>query len=533
MSQHSPASVSPAPDAPVVHDKRRQRNILLATCTALMAVMASVSGLNVAQQQLAIDLGASQNAILWIINGYTVALAALLMPVGAVGDRWGRKHVLLAGLGVFVLASLGAGLATTTTMMIAARVLAGVGAAMIMPVTLSVITSSFAEEDRAQAIGVWAGVAGSGGLVGLFAASFMVDVLTWRWLFAIPAVLVLYSAYMTVRHIPNSVEHSEHPFDVVGSLFSMLAIGGLVLGIHEGPEQGWTAPITIASILIGVVGSFAFVAWERRHVDPLLDVRVFRNRTLASGAITLMALFAVMFGIFLVLFPFFQAVIGWSALRSAVALLPMAFVMMPTSAVLSPKVTDRLGTRNAMLLGAAIAGVGLMTLALRASVDGGYGSILPGLLIIGLGMGLTMTPSTAAITETLPEDKQGVASALNDTTRELGGAIGVALLGSILTTRYESSIDPYLEGIPEEFAEPAREGIGSAFAVAADAGEFAPGIIDAAKNAFVDGWVQSMWVGVALVGLTVVYLVVRGAPAGASDADLDGEIDPDLAVPVT
>lgn len=530
MTTYAPAPPpSPTPTslaAPAVTDKRRQRNILLATCTALMAVMASVSGLNVAQQQLAIDLGASQGAILWIINGYTVALAALLMPVGAIGDRWGRKHVLLAGLAVFALASLGAGVATSTTMMIAARVLAGVGAAMIMPVTLSVITSSFADEDRAQAIGVWAGVAGSGGLVGLFAASFMVDVLTWRWLFAVPVVLVLYSAAMTVRHVPNSTEHSEHPFDIIGSLLSMLAIGGLVLGIHEGPEQGWTATITVVSLLVGTLGAIGFVAWERRHVDPLLDVRVFRNRTLTAGAVTLMSVFAVMFGIFLVLFPFFQAVIGWSALKSAVAMLPMAVVMMPTSALAAPRLTQRLGTRYAMLVGASIAGLGLMTLALRASVDGGYPSILPGLVIIGLGMGLTMTPSTAAITETLPESKQGVASALNDTTRELGGAIGVALLGSILTARYESSIDPHLEGIPDQFADPAREGIGSAFGVAGSAGDHGPAIIDAAKNAFVDGWVQSMWVGVALVAVAVVHLAVSGnsidSPTRAEDDRLPG-----------
>lgn len=510
MTTHAPSPIPVSDAAPAITDKRRQRNILIATCTALMAVMASVSGLNVAQQQLAIDLGASQGAILWIINGYTVALAALLMPVGAIGDRWGRKHVLLAGLAVFAVASLAAGLAPTTTMMIAARVLAGVGAAMIMPVTLSVITSSFSDEDRAQAIGVWAGVAGSGGLVGLFAASFMVDVLTWRWLFAIPAVLVLVSAVMTVRHVPNSADHSDHPFDIVGSILSMLAIGGLVLGIHEGPEQGWTATITLVSIVVGVLGAIGFVTWEKRQVDPLLDVRVFRNRTLTAGAVTLVSVFAVMFGIFLVLFPFFQAVIGWSALKSAVAMLPMAVVMMPTSAIAAPRITDRFGTRNAMLLGASIAGLGLMTLALRASVDGGYLSILPGLMIIGLGMGITMTPSTAAITETLPESKQGVASALNDTTRELGGALGVALLGSILTARYESSIDPYLEGIPEQFADPAREGIGSAFGVAGDAGEHGPAIIEAAKNAFVDGWVQSMWVGVALVGVAVVHLLLSG-----------------------
>ena len=503
--------------SPITLDKRRQRNILIATCTALMAVMASVSGLNVAQQQLAIDLDASQGQILWIINGYTVALAALLMPIGAMGDRWGRKLVLLSGLAVFAAASLGAGLATTTNMMIAARVLAGVGAAMIMPVTLSVITSSFSDEDRAQAIGIWAGVAGSGGLIGLFAASFMVDVLTWRWLFALPVVLVAYSAYMTVRYVPRSVERTEHPFDTVGSILSMVAIGGLILGIHEGPERGWTDAIALTSMALGVLGAFAFVWWERRQIDPLLDVRVFRNRSLAAGSVTLMIVFAVMFGIFLVLFPFFQAVIGWSALKSAVALLPMAAVMMPTSAALAPRVTDRFGTRNTMLAGAMIAGVGLMTLALRASVDGGYMSILPGLVIIGLGIGLTMTPSTAAITETLPADKQGVASALNDTTRELGGAIGVALLGSILTSRYETSIAPNLEGIPAEFAEPASEGIGSAFAVAGRAGEYGPAIVDAAKDAFVEGWVQSMWVGVVMVAAAAVYLIVRGnEPADSS-----------------
>lgn len=503
----------------ITTDEKQLRNILIAMCTALIAVIASVSGLNVAQQDLAVDLGASQSEILWIINAYTVALAALLMPIGAIGDRWGRKPILMIGLVVFGVASLGAAVATTTAFMIVARVVAGVGAAMIMPVTLSVITSSFPPEARTRAIGIWAGFAGAGGIIGLFVSAFMVDMVSWRWLFALPVALVVLAGAMAWRSVPNSREHSEHPFDTVGSVLSALAIGGLVLGIHEGPEQGWTHWITLTGIVVGVIAAIAFVLWELRRHDPLLDVTTFKNRGLASGSLTLLIVFAVMFGIFLVLFPYFQAVIGWSALRSAVALLPMAFVMMPMSAV-APFVAERIGSRTTMLSGVAIFATGLATLALRASVEGGYMSVLPGLVIIGLGMGLTMTPATAAITETLPADKQGVASALNDTSREVGGALGVALLGSVLSAGYESAIEPDLAGLPEELAEPAREGIGGALAVAGQAGEQGPQLVSAAQHAFVDGWVQSMWIGVALAGVTFAYLLFFGPKKRSETGDV-------------
>ncbi len=499
----------------VVADPRAQRRILLAMCTALIAVIASVSGLNVAQQDLAVDLGASQGEILWIINAYTLALAALLMPIGAIGDRWGRKPVLLTGLGLFGLASLGAALAQTVPTMIAARSLAGVAAAMIMPVTLSVITSSFPPADRARAIGIWAGVAGSGGLIGLFVSSFMVDVVTWRWSFALPLVLAALSGVVSLRAVPNSREGAEHPFDTVGSVLSALAIGGIVLGIHEGPEKGWDHPLTVVGLVVGVVALVAFVVWELRRDQPLLDVTAFADRGLASGSLTILVLFAVMFGLFLVLFPFLQAVVGWSALRSAVAMLPIAVVMMPISTV-APRIAERFGSRRTMVAGMAFFGLGIMTLAVRASVEGGYGSILPGLLLIGLGNGLAMSPATAAITETLPADKQGVASALNDTSRELGGAVGVALLGSILSAGYRSAIEPALADLPPELAEPAADGIGGAFAVAAQAGEQGPRIIDAAQHALVEGWVQSMWIAAAVAAATVVYLLLRG-PSGRRD----------------
>lgn len=499
-------------------DKRAQRNILIAMITALVAVLAAMSGLNVAQQQMAIDLGASQGDVLWIINAYTLALAALLLPVGAIGDRFGRKPVLLIGLGVFAVATLGSVFATTVPVMIGARVLAGAGAAMIMPVTLSIVTSSFPAEDRAKAIGVWAGFAGGGSMIGMFVSALMVDVFDWRWVFALPLGLVVVSAIMSSLHAPNSKEVTPHRFDTVGSVLSALAIGGLVLGIHEGPEKGWSAPLTVASMLAGLVGLVLFVLWERRQAAPLLDISAFKDRGLAAGSVTLLIVFAVMFGVFLVLFPYFQAVLGWSALQSAAAMLPMTLVMMPTS-TLAPKLAMRVGSRATMIAGVGIFAGGLATMALRASVEGGYWSVLPGLIIIGLGMGLTMTPATQAITETLPADKQGVASALNDTARELGGAVGIALLGSVLTAGYQSAIGPALDGIPAELAEPASEGIGAAFGVAAQAGTHGPMIIDAAQHAFVDGWVQSMWLGVGMAAVALVYLIVRG-PARAAAVEV-------------
>lgn len=509
-SPHDENASAPAEEflSPLL-DKRRQRFVLFAVLAALIAVVASMSGLNVAQQQIAIDLRASQNGVLWIINAYTLVLAALLMPVGGIGDRWGRKPVLLVGSAVFLFSNVLAIAATTTSMMIVARVFAGVGASMIMPVTLSVITSSFPVEDRARAIGIWAGFAGSGGMIGLFVSSFMVDVLSWRWTYALPIALVVASVAATLRFVPNSRERTHHPFDIYGSLLSALAIGGLVLGIHEGPERGWGDPLTVAGLVVGGVALLGFITWERHVAAPLLDISAFRNRGLASGSVTLLVMFAVMFGTLLVLFPYLQAVLGWSALRSAVAVLPMALVMLPMSTI-APKIADRIGSRNTMLIGLSVFSLGLVLLAFQASVEGGYLSIFPGLMAFGFGLGMTMTPATAAITETLPMDKQGVASALNDTSREIGGAIGVALLGSILSAGYRSSVEAKLTGVSDDVLELASDGIGSAYAVAADGGPQAASIIEAAQYALVDGWRSSMLVAIVLSVSVLVFLVFRG-----------------------
>ena len=513
----------------VVTDPRRQRLILVAMCTALVAVIASVSGLNVAQQDLAVDLGASQGTLLWIINGYTMVLAALLLPIGAIGDRFGRKQVLLTGLVVFALANVGASLATTSTMLLIARITAGAGAAMIMPITLSVITASFPAGERGRAVGVWAGFAGAGGILGLFFSSAMIDWFTWPWLFAMPAVLSVVAFAVSVVAVGNSKEDHGGPFDVVGSVLSAVAIGGLILGIHEGPERGWSDTLTVLGLVTGAVALVAFVAWELRRTHPLLDIRVFRDRGLSTGSLNLLLVFAVMFGLFLVLVQFLQAVLGYSALQASAGLLPMAFVLMPLSTY-SPRIAARVGTKATVLTGTGLFGVGLAMMATMASVDGGYWSIAPGLMVLAVGMGLVMTPSTTAITEGLPTEKQGVASALNDTVRELGGALGVALLGSVLSSGYRSGISATAEQLPAELRQPVEGGIGTALAVSDQLGADAATVVNAAREAFVEGWRTSMWVGVALAAVAFTYVALRGpARRGAPDPDLELELELELA----
>jgi EmrB/QacA subfamily drug resistance transporter len=494
---------------PTILDPRQRHTILIGVCIALMAVIASVSGLNVAQPQLALALDASQGDVLWVINIYTITMAALLLPLGAVGDRWGRKSVLIAGLVVFGVASASAGLAPTTGVMLAARFLSGVGAAMIMPVTLAVITSTFPAEERSKAIGVWTAVAGAGGILGMFVSAVLVDVASWRWLFVLPVVLVLSAIPMALGAIPNSRKVSEHRFDLAGALTSLIAVVGFVLVLQEGPEQGWTTPATLLSLLVGVGGVIAFVGWELRQQAPLLDVRMFRKRGLASGSVSLLAVFGVPTGIFVVLYPYLQAVLGWSGLGSTLALMPMPVLMIACSA-LAPRLAARIGVRLTMAAGIFLGGAGLGLMAIFVSVDGGYLSVLPGYLVMGLGMGLAMTPSTEAITSSLPREQQGVASALNDVAREFGSALGVALLGAVTTAGYGNAINAHLKGVPADAAHSARKGIASALAIANDNHPYSKALFRSAQEAFVHGWQQAMWAGVIVMTIVLAYVLLRG-----------------------
>lgn len=523
-----------APEATTVADPRSRTRILAAMCIALVAVVASVSGLNVAQQHLAVDLDATQSNLLWIINGYTIALAALLLPIGAAGDRWGRRPVLLGGLVVFLGASIGAALASSVTTLLVMRIIGGVGAAMIMPVTLSVITSTFGGEERERAIGIWAGFAGAGGILGLIVSSIVIDNVTWPWVFALPIVMGLVALGMSVAYVPHSKEHAEGRFDTVGSILSALAVGAFVLGIHEGPEAGWTSPIALTGIIVGIVAGLAFVFWELRQDHPLLDLRVFRNRSLAGGSITLLAVFSLMGALFLVLVQFLQAVLGYSAVKASLSLLPLALIMMPLSSV-APLIAKRVGLRIMLVVGPGLMAIGLGLMAVMASASGGYASVLPGLLVMAVGIGLSMTPGTTAITGSLPADEQGVASALNDTVRELGMAVGVALIGSVLSAGYSTSVSDATAMLPPEAAAHVEEGIAGAVGVTqtmaaegftAEAAQ----LWEAARTAFVDGWAGSMWLsaGIAFAAAAAAFLWLprRSDDFHVTSAGLPGVEDP-------
>jgi len=343
----------------------------------------------------------------------------------------------------------------------------------------------------------------------MYLSALLVDVASWRWLFVLPVVLVAAAVVLAVRAVPNSREASQHGFDTVGSVTSVVAVLGFVLALHEGAEQGWGAPVTLLSLAVGLVGAIGFATWEPRAEAPLLDLRLFRERGLASGSVTLLVVFGVQAGIFVVLFPYFQAVLGWSGLRATVALMPMALLMMASSG-LAPHLAARTGARATMALGTLLGGVGLALMALLVSVDGGYLSVLPGMVAMGLGMGLSMTPSTEAITSSLPVERQGVASALNDVTRELGTALGVALLGAVLTAGYRNAIEARLDGVPDDAADTAREGVAHAVGAADGAGPQAGALARAARESFVEGWQQAMWAGALVMGLLLVFVILRG-----------------------
>lgn len=292
--------------ASAASERARRRYVLLSACTALMAVIASVTGLNVAQPSLARDLHATHGSVMWMINIYTITLASLLLPLGAAGDRRGRKRVLMIGLLVFGLANGLAAIVGSTSQMLAVRVLAGIGAAMIMPVTLSVITTTFPPGERSKAIGIWTAAAGGGGILGMFISALLVDTIGWRWLFALPVLLALGAGILTARSVPNSRGVAAGRFDVAGSILAILGVVGRVVFLHEGARRGWASPLTLAGLALGLSAGLGFVARERGHPAPLFDISPFGTRSLNCGAVTILLWFGVQAGVFVVLYPFFQ-----------------------------------------------------------------------------------------------------------------------------------------------------------------------------------------------------------------------------------
>jgi EmrB/QacA subfamily drug resistance transporter len=407
-----------------------RRKILVMMCFALATVVSAVSSLNVALPDLARDTGASPTELQWIVDAYALVFAGLLLPAGAVGDRLGRRRVLLTGLAVF---GGGAALATTVSdpsTLIAIRAVMGLGAAMIMPTTLSIITANFPPGERDRAVGAWAGVAGGSALLGLLVSGAVLEVASWSWVFGLSVVLATIAFAGSLRVVPGHDVHEPKALDPVGGALSALALSALVWAFIEGPQRGWSDSLVLGGFAGAALLGIAFVAWELRRSEPMLDPRLFRLRGFTTGSLSIFVQFFATFGLIFVLLQFLQLVMGYSPLEAGAALAPVALTVVATAPRV-PRLVERVGVRPVGPTGLGLMAVGLFVLS---SMDAGssYWHLLAGGLPLGLGMALAATPATTAIVESLPDEKQGVASAVNDAAREVGGALGIAVLGSVL-----------------------------------------------------------------------------------------------------
>ncbi|MFJ9626932.1 MFS transporter [Streptomyces sp. NPDC101175] len=480
------------------------RGVLFAMCLSLVLVVASVSALNLALPDLAIDLSASNSALTWIADAYTVTLAALVLPLGAIGDRVGRRNVLIVGTVVFGAASLAASFADSTNTLIAWRAVMGLGAAMIMPGTLSTITAAFPPEQRAKGVATWSGFAAAGAIIGMLAAGALLERFSWRSIFVTSAVVALVAAFAALSLAPNTKDDHPHRPDVAGAVSTALAIGTLVFGIIEGNEKGWTEPVVLGAFAVTVVSFAVYGYLGLRTEHPLLDPALFGIRGFRAGAITVLVQFMAVFGFFFVGLQYLQLILDYSPLKAAVALLPVAVVVMPVS-VVTPRIVRRAGMKATMTVGLLLLGAGLFLISLL-DVDSGYPPFLGGLVLAGFGIGLSGVVGTAAITGSLGRGQQGVASAMNDTTREVGSAVGIALMGSIYGSHYRSSLPDSVAQLPAGTAESVRHSAAAGLYVADRLGARGAALADGVKAAFMDGLSAS---------LIAVCVIVLAAALGA------------------
>jgi MFS transporter, DHA2 family, multidrug resistance protein len=503
-----PGAASPVPlhEQPSIHARRWF--LLGIMCLSLVLVVMTTSGLNTALPSIQRDLGASASDLQWIVNAYAIIFAGLLLSAGAIGDRFGRRRALLAGLTVFGIGTLVGGLAKSPTLLITGRAVMGIGAAFIMPATLSIITSIFPPEERTRAIAIWAGFAGAGGTIGPIITGGLLEGFWWGSTMLVNIPLVIGIIAIVRAFAPDSRDDTKTSLDPVGALLSLVGVSSLIFGIIQGPQDGWTSGTVLPAFLVAGIALGAFIAWERRSDHPMLPLTLFRDRSFSTGSAVITTVFFVMFGFFFLVTQYFQFARGYSPLEAGLASLPASFTLIAISPR-SAGLAQRYGAARVIACGLAIVagGLGIMS---TLSPDTPYLVIAGAFLVLGAGIAITAAPATGQILTSVPLSKAGVGSAVNDTTRELGGALGIALLGSIANTAYRSGID--LSGIrlPAGARAAARESIGAADAIAARI----PGgkaLASQAASAFTDAFklANSISVGIALAAAAAILVVWR------------------------
>lgn len=490
---------------------------------SLLVITIDNTILNVALPSLRADLDVDSSQAQWVVDSYLLVFAGLLLVGGTLGDRFGRRRFLMLGLLVFGAGSLWAAMSGSANELIAARALMGVGAAGIMPATLSILMNIFPEDERPKAIAVWAGVSGLGVALGPIVGGLLLEQFSWGSVFLVNVPLVVGALFFAKVLVPESSDPEAPRLDVVGAILSIIGLTTVVWGLIEASEKGWTDSTILGAFAIGAAVLGLFLAWERRVKQPMIDIAIFRNLRFSAASLSITLVFFGLMGTIFMLTTYLQTVLGYSALEAGYRMIPVAvgLIIGARSAIV---LGARLGAKLAVAGGLLIVATGMQILS-QADVDSGYGLVATALVVLGLGMGIAMTPATEAIMGALPEEKAGVGSAMNDVLREVGGTLGVAVLGSLLASKYADGMSGSTSSLSEPVATASLDSVDSAHVVAAQAGDVAPSLIASADQAFIAAMGSTMDVAaaVALAG-ALIALVFLPARKHASAVTLEEEL---------
>ena len=466
-------------------------------------VVGSMTALNTALGDLAVATSATQTQLTWVVDGYTLALACLLLPAGAIGDRYGRRGALLAGLLIFALGSMAPAMLHSPLQIIAGRAVAGVGAAFVMPATLSLLTVAYPKEDRMKAVGIWAGTAGSGGVLGMLGSGLLLRFWDWHAIFWTLGIvgLVIFALGCTVS---SSRDGTAPRVDSPGAVLIGAAVAISVFAILEAPNRGWSDPLVWGGLVAGALIAVAFGAVELRRRQPLLDVRLFADPNFATGVAAIVILFGATFGFFYLGMQYVQQIMGYSPLTTAITFGPF-MVPLGIFSALSFWYVPKLGLRLVLFIGMLFTAVGFACMH-GLDLHSTYFEFCWPTLILATGIGMCTAPTTSAIMGAVPDEKQGVASAVNDTSREIGGALGIAVAGSMLAGRYTQELAPQLAGFPAPVRGPATDSLAKAVEVANKLGPQGTQLATLAKTAFLTAMHSATIAMAVIVGIAAVAI---------------------------
>ena len=481
--------------------------ILAVLCLSLFMVVVDNTIVNVALPTLSEELSATTANLQWIVDAYTLVFSALLLAFGYFGDRTGRRRALQLGLVLFALTSGLAALSQTTEQLIGARALMGIGAALIFPATLAIIINVFTDaRERAMAIGIWSGVTGLAVAAGPVSGGLLLENYWWGSIFLVNIPIAAVALMAGRVLIPDSRDPRPGRLDKLGLLLSVTSIAAIVWAVIEAPHRGWTSAEVVVTGTTGLLLLAAFVVQELRTRYPLLDVSLFRNPRFSAASVAIASAFFGLFGFIFLITQYMQLVQGYSPLQAGLRTVPFA-VVTGVFSPLSIAIMHRIGSKAVVTIGLTLMSIGFV-MASTLSADSAYfGPVLASMVTIAAGLGLTTSPATEAIMGALPSDKAGVGSAVNDTTRELGGTLGVAIVGSVFASLYGSQIVDGLTGFPEQVVALVQESMGAAVVLSEQIPQGAI-LLEAAQTAFMSGFQAGSIVAAAATALGAVLALL-------------------------